>query len=69
MGLENILWVENFIFVVYIIFYFNFLVNLCIYFVLNDKYCYGLVRLFKIMVFIKKIENIDLKMFEREILN
>lgn len=60
---------ENFAFAAHIIFYSNPSVNPCIYFVLNDKYRHGLVRLFKTMVFIKKIENTDSKTSERETLN
>lgn len=61
--------VENFGFAAHFIFYSNPSMNPCIYFALNDKYRHGLVKMFKTMVFFRKVENNDSKTSEKETLN
>lgn len=46
--------VENFGFVVYFILYLNVFLNLCIYFIFNDKFCKGLLYILEVFVIWKK---------------
>lgn len=60
--------IDNVGFVVYFILYLNVLVNLCIYFILNDKYCKGLLSILRLLYIVKNRDLVDNSFIEFVIL-